>query len=784
MINEIEALYPLVFFSTLASLVVLERFPKFQRRAVRPGRRWMSNVGLLVLVGMLARLAPSANALAFSMQQPPGVMQLLGMPTWAQAIVGLVVLDFWYYWAHRLYHQVQLLWRVHLVHHSDTDIDVTTAERHHPLEVLLSSALLLTWIFLLGIPVEALGLYMLIAAFLGLFSHANINLPATLDRWLRTIVVTPNYHAIHHSALKTQTNSNYASIFSIWDRLFNTYSSPDKSPVKTTGLEYFNQPKDAGIVAIILQPFLYKAEFSKNNSNYKNISHSEAANVNNFDSKPALSKAWERALLSAVAGVMLSTLAMWPTVSGLIEIWQENEAYRYAWLVIPYITYLLGWYFLDEISAFSPNPSWIGVLISIIAALLYAASEIININIGREIGLIAVIHAIILASLGFEIYKKYFTVFFLLFLLIPNGDLLQPVLKFITIQSIDFFASLIGLPHTINGFSIIIGKLHYFVVDACSGLTHFNLIFFLGYCFGLMLFRAAWKVAAFALFSGGLGILSNMIRVNAIIYLDWLQGTQMSLTSHGNVQWLGLGIVFLILFLALAFAKPDPAPCSESSRSQLTISPQDTRLDRIPLYAGLSAFLIAFASIYLPSQVEPAGRMDKQEWIPPLIDGWTSIAPNSTWRFEHSSETQLLSAAYQRKEQVVGLTVIEPISSTGKLPSRLSPASENAEWRNLRTERVSNCPAAQCENFLYTVWMRNRSDPLRHLYYAFSDGMFTTDSDLALRAASGWQRLTRHNSHPRLIGLTFEGTAPSQSEVTSLHQEIRSALRNRDNTAN
>lgn len=258
MMSEFDTLHLLVFDTTLVTLILLEQFPKFQREYFPTFRRWTSNIGLLLLNGFLARVILPISVLAFAMAQPPGVMSSAGLPPPVQIFLGFVFLDFAQYWTHRLSHSVPLLWRVHLVHHSDTHIDVTTSQRHHPLESLFGSALSFFWIYLLGIPAEAFGLYILVAAFVAVFSHANISLPESVDRWLRQVIVTPGMHAIHHSSDQGQTDSNYAIVLAVWDRWFGTYTNPSRATVLHFGLEYFHQPKHTGPFYVLLQPFVYK----------------------------------------------------------------------------------------------------------------------------------------------------------------------------------------------------------------------------------------------------------------------------------------------------------------------------------------------------------------------------------------------------------------------------------------------------------------------------------------------------------------------------------------------
>ena len=139
-------------------------------------------------------------------------------------LVTIVLIDLWQYFWHRINHTVIFLWRFHQVHHADKDMDASTGVRFHTIEIIFSSMTRLVVIPVLGIQIDHLLIYELIAILVILFHHSNIKLNENLDRLLRVVIVTPHMHRLHHSDIKSETNSNYASIFSFWDRLFKSYT--------------------------------------------------------------------------------------------------------------------------------------------------------------------------------------------------------------------------------------------------------------------------------------------------------------------------------------------------------------------------------------------------------------------------------------------------------------------------------------------------------------------------------------------------------------------------------
>lgn len=207
-------------------------------------RSVLPNLGLtaLLVATNLAFAFATAFASAFASAHP-----LLPLPP----LLGIMALDLSSYFAHVLLHQSPLGWRFHRVHHSDEEVDVTTAFRQHPGESLWRIAWQLPAIVLFALPMEVVALYLALSALNAQLEHANLRVPATLDRSLRLLFVTPDMHKVHHSAEQRQTDTNYANLFSLWDRLFGTYSRPAK-PLRY-GLDGIEARSFRGL---LLLPFL------------------------------------------------------------------------------------------------------------------------------------------------------------------------------------------------------------------------------------------------------------------------------------------------------------------------------------------------------------------------------------------------------------------------------------------------------------------------------------------------------------------------------------------------
>lgn len=184
-----------------------------------------------------------------------GLLFLLDLPIWMVLILSVAFYDITAYWIHRATHKIPVLWRFHRVHHSDTTMDSSTVFRFHPLELILVFGVgnILT-AALFGTDVFTLALYYFVLYAFFFFEHANLNFPHWLNRTIGLIFVMPDHHRVHHQQNQYYTDSNYADIFIIWDRLFGTFKM---MPVKEMnyGLKEFDSPKGQSFLYLITSPF-------------------------------------------------------------------------------------------------------------------------------------------------------------------------------------------------------------------------------------------------------------------------------------------------------------------------------------------------------------------------------------------------------------------------------------------------------------------------------------------------------------------------------------------------
>lgn len=173
-----------------------------------------------------------------------GVLYLADLPLWVHVLGGLLLLDLVGAWfIHWLEHRVRWMWKFHLIHHTDTHVDVTTALRHHPGESVFRAVFTVVAILVAGVPIGVVFLYQTLSALFSQFNHANITLPRWLDKGLALVIVTPDMHKVHHHWVQPQTDTNYGNIFSIWDRMFGTY---DPMPAKDVrfGIDTHMDPEE------------------------------------------------------------------------------------------------------------------------------------------------------------------------------------------------------------------------------------------------------------------------------------------------------------------------------------------------------------------------------------------------------------------------------------------------------------------------------------------------------------------------------------------------------------
>ena len=184
-----------------------------------------------------------------------GLLHWVEWPVWAELILALLLLDLiGQYWVHYLLHKYKWMWKLHMVHHSDTHVDATTGTRHHPGDYFLREVFALGAIVVIGAPLAFYLFYRIATVFFTYFTHANIYMPARLDKALSWVIITPNMHKFHHHFERPWTDTNFGNIFSFWDRLFGTMVYDDPRKIRY-GLDVLEGKPDEDVLYQLKVPF-------------------------------------------------------------------------------------------------------------------------------------------------------------------------------------------------------------------------------------------------------------------------------------------------------------------------------------------------------------------------------------------------------------------------------------------------------------------------------------------------------------------------------------------------
>lgn len=219
--------------------------------------RWTANLGLALTSSLALRLLlPGAAVLAavFAQMRGWGGLNAVEWPFWLEVLIAMAVLDLAIYVQHVLTHRVPVLWRLHRVHHADREVDVTTALRFHPVEMVLSQLYKVVVVLAIGAPAAAVVMFEIILNACAMFNHANWRLSPRLDAAVRLFLVTPAMHRIHHSEAPHETNANFGFSLSLWDRLFGTYRAKPDAPL-SLGLPEYRDERPHELLWVLALPF-------------------------------------------------------------------------------------------------------------------------------------------------------------------------------------------------------------------------------------------------------------------------------------------------------------------------------------------------------------------------------------------------------------------------------------------------------------------------------------------------------------------------------------------------
>jgi sterol desaturase/sphingolipid hydroxylase (fatty acid hydroxylase superfamily) len=248
------------FFGVFGVMALFELVSPRRKLRTSKAVRWFNNLSITFIDSFTVRLVFPIMALDMAklgVERGWGIFHVVNAPEPVAGIVSIILLDLVIYVQHVVFHLVYPLWRIHRMHHTDLDIDVTTGARFHPFEILMSMGIKLGAVFALGPPVWAVLVFEVLLNATSMFNHSNIYFPSTIDRILRLFIVTPDMHRVHHSVIIRETNSNYGFNLPWWDRIFRTYNA---QPVKghtdmNIGLANYRDPKKLSLPRLLMIPF-------------------------------------------------------------------------------------------------------------------------------------------------------------------------------------------------------------------------------------------------------------------------------------------------------------------------------------------------------------------------------------------------------------------------------------------------------------------------------------------------------------------------------------------------
>ncbi|MBE15836.1 MAG: sterol desaturase family protein [Dokdonia sp.] len=249
--------------AVLSFFWILEGYATFYKESYAKWKHAKTNaafLGLVMVVNVVFGLA-TAGVFIWLSQSQFGILHLFTAPIWVELILAILVLDLIaQYGVHYFLHKVKWMWRLHLIHHSDTHVDATSGTRHHPLDFIIRELFALLAVVIMGMPLAFYFFYRILTVFFTYWTHANIALPPKLDKVLSYVIVTPVMHKFHHHYQMPWTDTNYGNMFSIWDHLFGTYSYADPKAI-VYGLDIVDSSKADDLGYQLKLPFNKKVTY-------------------------------------------------------------------------------------------------------------------------------------------------------------------------------------------------------------------------------------------------------------------------------------------------------------------------------------------------------------------------------------------------------------------------------------------------------------------------------------------------------------------------------------------
>ena len=250
----------LVSVGGLVFFLILELLIPYRPSTVSKFKRWVNNISLSIFNTIILRLfftAPILQTAFYVSENQLGVLNLINVPYWTKIVATVVFLDFMLYVWHLLNHEVPFLWRFHRVHHSDLNMDVSTANRFHIGELAMSAVIKIGLIFFLGADLFGVMVYEILVVATAQFHHSSLKVPSWFEDIYWALFVPPSMHRIHHSVVIKERNTNYGTIFSVWDRLLGTLLRGIDQERIRIGVGAYNRPEKLHFHHLLVMPLTY-----------------------------------------------------------------------------------------------------------------------------------------------------------------------------------------------------------------------------------------------------------------------------------------------------------------------------------------------------------------------------------------------------------------------------------------------------------------------------------------------------------------------------------------------
>ena len=248
----------LLFWGALLFFLALELLVPYRPNTISKVKRWINNLALTLLNSLLLRLVFAAalvSTLAYVNTHKVGILNVTHAPAWIKLLLTVAFMDFMLYVWHLLNHGVPFLWRFHRVHHSDLNMDVSTATRFHIGELAMSAAIKISLIFFLGASALGVLIFESAVVFSAQFQHSSMRVPKWLETIYWTLFVPPSMHRIHHSVIIKERDTNYGTIFSVWDRILGTLLTNVDQAGILMGVGAYQEPAKLNFQRLLVMPF-------------------------------------------------------------------------------------------------------------------------------------------------------------------------------------------------------------------------------------------------------------------------------------------------------------------------------------------------------------------------------------------------------------------------------------------------------------------------------------------------------------------------------------------------